>query len=73
VAEPLDALNDDFPRPAPIDCDVTTWLGARPQLALDPAGNPRIGYDGEYLIGNNSLCKATVEYRSTRFTFFAQP
>jgi hypothetical protein len=73
VAEPLDALNEDFPRPAPFGCDVTTWLGARPQIALDPHGNPRIGYDGEYLIGNSFLCKPTIEYRSARFTFFAQP
>jgi hypothetical protein len=72
-AESLDTLYQDFPRPAPTYCDVTTWLGARPQLALDTAGNPRIGYDGEYLVGNNFMCKATIEYRSARFVFFAQP
>jgi hypothetical protein len=73
LAESLETLNQDFPRPAPINCDVSTWLGARPQLALDAAGNPRIGYDGEFLVGNNFMCKPTIEFRAARFVFFAKP
>jgi hypothetical protein len=72
-AEPLDALAADFAPPVPFTCDVSTWLGARPQLALGPNGDPFIGYDGEFLVGNNFSCQSTISHRSARFTFFAQP
>jgi hypothetical protein len=71
LAEPMATLNKDYPVPPPFDCSLATWSGIRPQLALDPAGNPRIGYEGERIFGGS--CSAKVGYRSARFAFFPQP
>ncbi|MBA3946571.1 MAG: hypothetical protein H0X37_18655 [Herpetosiphonaceae bacterium] len=72
-SESLDTLDQDFQPPIPTNCDIGTWFGARPTLALDGAGNPRIGYDGEWVVGNNAACQPAISYRSVRWTFFPQP
>ncbi len=72
LVEPIDALDEEYPIPPPFDCTLATWSGIRPALALDPNGNPRIGYEGEHLHGGAG-CTAKIDYRSVRFAFFAQP
>ena len=57
----------------PLNCSVAYWYnGYRPSLALDPAGNPRIGYVAQHLHGGGS-CTVAEDYRAVRFAFFNQP
>ncbi len=70
LAEPMDDLNADYPVPPSFDCTLATWSGIRPALALDPAGNPRIGYESEQIVGGQ--CAAKINYRAVRFVFFRQ-
>jgi hypothetical protein len=71
LVEPMSALDDDYLILPPLDCSLATWSGIRPALALDPSGNPRIGYEGEHIAGGD--CTVKVDYRSVRFAFVPQP
>jgi hypothetical protein len=57
------------------DCPILTWLnGVRPSLALDPAGNPRVGYDAELWWGGSSpYIRCDVDVPVARFGLFDQP
>jgi hypothetical protein len=53
-------------------CTQSFWdTGVRPSLALDPAGQPRIGYDADHHQGG--ACGTFVDTRLTRFALFNQP
>ena len=52
------------------------WYGGkRPSLALDPAGNPRIGYVAEHLVQayESGGCASFEDMRAVRFVFFNKP
>jgi hypothetical protein len=58
----------------PLNCSGSYWYGGyRPSLALDPAGNPRIGYVGQHLHGGGDYCWIEEDYRAVRFVFFNHP
>jgi uncharacterized membrane protein len=46
-------------------------IAPRPSLALDPAGQPRIGYDADHHQGG--ACGTFIDTRLTRFAWFNQP
>lgn len=71
LIEPMSDPNAEYPLPPPFDCSLATWSGARPQLALDAAGNPRVAYDAERIYGGS--CSAKVGWRSARVAFLPQP
>lgn len=56
-------------------CPILTWLnGVRPSLALDPAGQPRLGYDAElWWGGSNPNIECDIGVPVTRFALFPQP
>lgn len=74
------ALSSDF-EVLPIHrCTISTWLnGNRPWLALDAAGNPRIGYDAEHwwygveLNGGGARQCNDQDITVTRVAAFPQP
>ena len=45
VVETAEAMEAANPQALPLHCDNDLWHGARPVLALDAAGSPRIAYD----------------------------
>ena len=58
--------------PAHEGCPIQTWLnGVRPSLALDSAGNPRVGYDAELWWGGNDPYKqCNIDVPVARFGLF---
>ena len=56
-------------------CPILTWLnGVRPSLALDPAGNLRVGYDTElWWGGSNPNIQCDIGVPIARFTLFPRP
>lgn len=56
-------------------CPILTWLnGVRPSLALDSAGNPRLGYDAElWWGGSNPYIQCNIAVPVARFGLFNQP
>jgi len=73
LLEPSSDLDAEWPLP-PSDCTGSYWYGGyRPSLALDPVGNPRIGYVAQHLIRSGSLCTVHEDYRAVRFIFFNKP
>ncbi len=53
-------------------CPILTWLnGVRPSLALDSAGNPRVGYDAELWWGGSSpYIQCNIAVPVARFGLF---
>ena len=73
LVEPSTDLDVEWPLP-PLDCTDSYWYGGyRPSLALDLAGNPRIGYVAQHLVQYGSSCTVHEDYRAVRFIFFNQP
>jgi hypothetical protein len=73
VVEPSSDLDVEWPLP-PWDCTDSFWYGGfRPSLALDLAGNPRIGYVAEHRVRYGSSCTVHEDYRAVRFIFFNKP
>ena len=67
----LDSVWDILP---PLNCSGSYWYGGyRPSLALDKAGNPRIGYVAQHLHGGGISCTIGEDFRAVRFAFFNQP
>ena len=54
------------------NCPILTWLnGVRPSLALDSAGNPRVGYDTELWWGGVSpYIRCDIDVPVARFGLF---
>jgi hypothetical protein len=54
------------------NCPILTWFnGVRPSLALDPAGNPRVGYDTELWWGGTSpYIRCDIDVPVARFGLF---
>jgi len=74
LVEPSSDLDSDWDILPPLNCSGSYWYGGyRPSLALDTAGNPRIGYVGQHLHGGGSSCTVAEDYRAVRFAFFNQP
>jgi hypothetical protein len=72
LVEPSSDLDVDWPILPPVGCSSSYWYGGyRPSLALDTAGNPRIGYVGQHLHGGD--CTVAEDYRAVRFAFFNHP
>jgi hypothetical protein len=78
VVESNNTLDAHFPVPPIRSCTISTWsAGARPSLALDSAGRPRIGYDVEHGWtgwdeANNRPCDLFTDIRLARFALFNQ-
>ncbi|MCZ7570512.1 MAG: hypothetical protein M5U01_18250 [Ardenticatenaceae bacterium] len=77
IVEPSTAI--DWPVLPTHDCTVSVWfIGRRPALALDPAGNPRIASDAEHWWGGSEtrppygLCDFT-DVTLARLALFKQP
>ena len=65
-----------YPSFPPYSCPIQTWFnGKRPSLALDPAGNPRIGYDAEHWWGGYDQFGnwSDIDVPMASFTLFTQP
>jgi hypothetical protein len=74
LLEPSSVLDVEWDIPIPLNCSGSYWWGGyRPSLALDTAGNPRIGYVAQHLHGGGSSCLTGEDYRAVRFVFFNQP
>ena len=73
LVEPSSNLDDEWYIPPPANCTTSYWYnGYRPSLALDAAGNPRIGYVAQHLYGGGG-CTVDEDYRAVRFAFYNQP
>jgi hypothetical protein len=60
----------------PCSSTASYWNGGkRPSLALDAAGNPRIGYVAEHWVYayEFSACAVYEDMRAVRFVFFPKP
>jgi hypothetical protein len=69
LADSNDQLNADWNRVSAFGCTSRGWIGAhRSSLALDAAGNPRVGYDAEHVCGDPGL--SSRDYESVRFVYF---
>ncbi len=74
--ETTSAIITQYPSFPPYSCPIQTWFnGKRPSLALDAAGNPRMGYDAEHWWGgyypDGSKCEVDVPL--ARLAMFPQP
>lgn len=83
VIESATTLEQAWPGAYPIACNPGLWHGLTPTLALDGAGNPRIGYDTTY----HAYClyqdptrpqdppyyRFELVVRAVRAVFFPQP
>jgi hypothetical protein len=82
IAETSQALDGAFEVAVPFGCDQAGWVGGyRSSLALDPQGNPRIGYDALFLARcfYSSPTDPTPKYRietlwrAARWTYLPKP
>jgi hypothetical protein len=74
VVEPSSDLDLEWDILPPLNCSGSYWWGGyRPSLALDAAGNPRIGYVAQHLHGGGDYCWIEEDYRAVRFAFYNQP
>jgi hypothetical protein len=74
LLEPSSDLDVEWDILPPLNCSGSYWWnGYRPSLALDMAGNPRIGYVAQHLHGGGSSCLTGEDFRAVRFAFFNQP
>ncbi|MDO8473753.1 MAG: hypothetical protein Q7T05_08055 [Dehalococcoidia bacterium] len=74
LLEPSSDLDIEWDILPPLNCSGSYWWdGYRPSLALDTAGNPRIGYVAQHLHGGGSSCTVAEDFRAVRFAFFNQP
>jgi hypothetical protein len=74
LVEPSSDLDVEWDILPPLNCSGSHWYGGyRPSLALDAAGNPRIGYVAQHLHGGGSSCTTAEDFRAVRFVFFNQP
>jgi len=74
LVEPSSVLDSEWDILPPLNCSGSYWWnGYRPSLALDTAGNPRIGYVAQHMHGGGDLCWIEEDYRAVRFLFFNQP
>jgi hypothetical protein len=77
IAESSDLLDATFPLGTIPSCDRVSWAGAaKPQLALDAAGNAYVGYVAQRLIRcySGTPPKSYVSHLDyARFSFFPQP
>jgi len=48
IVDTTETLEAEYPVARPTSCDVGLWTTLTPSLALDPSGNPLIGYDAKY-------------------------
>jgi hypothetical protein len=76
LVEPSSDLDVEWPILPGVGCSPTAsyWYGGyRPSLALDTAGNPRIGYVAQHLVQTGSSCSSYEDMRAVRFVFFNKP
>lgn len=74
LVEPSSDLDIEWDILPPLNCSGSHWYGGyRPSLALDTAGNPRIGYVAQHLHGGGSSCWVGEDFRAVRFIFFNKP
>lgn len=74
LLEPSSDLDVEWDILPPLNCSGSYWWnGYRPSLALDAAGNPRIGYVAQHLHGSGSSCLTGEDFRAVRFVFFNKP
>lgn len=73
-------LEADYPVVPIRHCTISVWVsGEMPMLALDSAGNPRIGYVAEHGYGGNDLdhprqtCPTFTDIILARFAQLLQP
>jgi hypothetical protein len=74
IRETDDQLNALQPVPPKSGCSISLWDfwdNVHPSLALDGAGNPRIGYDARHIQGGT--CQAHTDIVLARFTLFDRP
>jgi hypothetical protein len=74
LVEPSSDLDLEWDILPPLNCSGSYWWGGyRPSLALDAAGNPRIGSVAIHLHGGGDYCWIEEDFRAMRFAFFNQP
>jgi hypothetical protein len=78
--ESEEALANDYDILPIRRCSISTWFGGvRPSLALDPQGNPRIGYDAQHYWYGTEIVNGVprqCDYKDinvTRFALLPQP
>lgn len=78
--EASDALEADYPVPPIRHCSISVWVsGEMPTLALDHAGDPRIGFVAEHGYGGSDLdhpgqtCPTSTDIVLARYAQLSQP
>ncbi|MCL4489187.1 MAG: hypothetical protein M1570_13805 [Chloroflexi bacterium] len=67
-------LAAEFNPPIPANCTASTWAdGYRPSLALNSAGNPRVGHEAEQIVSGDNCPSTPPHFQAVRFTFFNNP
>ena len=65
LLEPSGDLDLEWDIPPPLNCSESYWWdGYRPMLALDTAGNPRIGYVAQHMHGGGYDCWVEEDWRA---------